>query len=163
MPHRAVLAGSFDPITLGHLDVLARGLHLFDEVVIACGNNPKKRYFFTLEQRLQILRECTASMPNVRVDSFDGLLVDYCRREGVGFILRGLRAVTDFEFEFQIGLANKDMAPTVETVFLLSAPQHVFVSSSLVKEIWGGGGDGSRYVPPAALAWRQRVSGGERG
>lgn len=148
---RAVLAGSFDPITLGHLDVLARGCELFDEVVLACGNNPKKRYLLSLEERLSVLEQVTADMPGVRVDSFGGLLVDYCKQVGATIILRGLRAVTDFEFEFQIGLANRDMAPDIETVFLLAAPRHVFVSSSLVKEIHQNGGDVTRYVPPAAL------------
>ena len=149
---RAVLAGSFDPITLGHLDVLARGCELFDEVVLACGNNPKKRYLLSLDERLSVLHQVTSELPGVTVDSFDGLLVDYCMRIEASVILRGLRAVTDFEFEFQIGLANRDMAPDIETVFLLAAPRHVFVSRSLGKEIHTNGGDVTRYVPPAALA-----------
>lgn len=149
---RAVLAGSFDPITLGHLDILERGSKLFDEIVIACGNNPAKRYLHSLEERKEIIDRCTAHMSNVRVDSFDGLLVDYCQRIDAGFILRGLRAVSDFDFEFQIGLANKNLAPAVETVFLLTDSNHIFVSSSLVKEIASNGGDVSRYVPEAALA-----------
>ncbi len=148
---RAVLAGSFDPITLGHLDVLERGCELFDEVVLACGNNPNKRYLLSLDKRLDVLAEATSGLERVRVDSFEGLLVDYCQSVGATVILRGLRAVTDFEFEFQIGLANRDMAPGIETVFLLAAPKHVFVSSSLVKEIHQNGGDVRRYVPQPAL------------
>ncbi len=152
MTRRAVLAGSFDPITLGHLDILHRGLTLFDEVVLACGNNPAKRTLFTLEERLEILGLCTVDTERVRVDTFSGLLVDYCRRVDASVILRGLRAVSDFEFEFQIGLANMDMAPAIETVFLLSEPRNIFVSSSLIKEIALNGGDVSRYLPAPALA-----------
>ena len=148
---RAVLAGSFDPITQGHMDVLRRGLALFDEIVVAIGNNPRKRYLLDLESRIQILRACTADMPQVRVDSFDGLLVEYCREVGANAILRGLRAVSDFEFEFQIVLANKNMAPEVETVFLMTASENIFVSSSLIKEIALNGGDVEAYVPQAVL------------
>ena len=151
MSRRAVLAGSFDPITSGHIDVLRRGLGLFDEIVVACGNNPAKRYLLDLETRLGVLREVTAPMAGVRVDAFEGLLVQYCRRIGAGAILRGLRGVSDYEFELRIALANRDMAPEIDTVFLLADPRHVFISSSLIKEIHGGGGDVSRYVPPPAL------------
>ena len=148
---RAVLAGSFDPITQGHMDVLRRGLALFDEIVVAIGNNPRKRYLLDLETRVQILKDCTADMPQVRVDSFNGLLVEYCREVGATAILRGLRAVSDFEFEFQIGLANKNMAPEVETVFLMTASENIFVSSSLIKEIALNGGDVTAYVPVPVL------------
>lgn len=149
---RAVLAGSFDPITNGHLDVLERGARLFDEIIVACGNNPAKRYLLDLDTRLSVLREVSADLPGVRVDAFEGLLVHYCRRVGATSILRGLRGVSDYEFELRIALANRDMAPEIDTVFLLSDPRHVFVSSSLIKEIHGGGGDVSRYVPPGVLA-----------
>jgi len=149
---RAVLAGSFDPITQGHMDILRRGLQLFDEVVVACGNNPAKETLFTLQERLHVLEDCTRDLAGVRVDTFEGLLVDYCRGAGATVILRGLRAVSDFEFEFQIGLANMDMAPGIQTVFLLTEPSHIFVSSSLIKEIAQNGGDVSRYLPGPALA-----------
>ncbi len=159
MTRRAVLAGSFDPITLGHLDILKRGLTLFDEVVVAVGNNPAKRTIFGLAERLEILRDCTAELDGVTVDAFEGLLVDYCQRIGAGVILRGLRAVSDFEFEFQIGLANMDMAPGIETVFLLSEPRYIFVSSSLIKEIATNGGDVSRYLPaPAMSALQEKLA-----
>ena len=151
MTRRAVLAGSFDPITFGHLDILRRGLRLFDEVIVACGHNPKKDAALPLDVRLDILRECTADLEGVRVEQFSGLLVEFCREVEAGVILRGLRAVTDFEFEFQIGLANMDLAPGVETVFLLTEPRNIFVSSSLVKEIAAMGGDVSRYVPACAV------------
>ncbi len=149
---RAVYAGSFDPITLGHLDVIRRGARLFDEVIVAVGDNPRKSRTLDLATRLAVLSEVCAPIPNVRIDKFDGLLVHYCQRVGAGAILRGLRAVTDFEFEFQTGLANMDMAPEIETVFLLTEPRHIFVSSSLIKEIAANGGQAARYLPEAS--WR---------
>lgn len=150
MSRTAVYAGSFDPITMGHLDLVRRARTLFDEVVLAVGHNPAKRHCLPLDVRMRVLEEVTADLPGVRVDVFDGLLVEYCRSIGAVAILRGLRAVTDFEFEFKIGLANMDMAPAVQTVFLLSEPRNIFVSSSLVREIASHGGDVSRYLPPAA-------------
>lgn len=148
----AVYAGSFDPITLGHLDVIRRGAGLFDEVVVAIGHNPRKQRTLDLQTRLDVLAEVCSPIPNVRIDQFEGLLVHYCARIGARAILRGLRAVTDFEFEFQTGLANMDMAPDVETVFLLTEPRHIFVSSSLIKEIAMNGGPAARYLPDAS--WR---------
>ena len=144
---KAVIAGSFDPLTNGHADIIRRASRLFDEVVVACGNNINKRYFFELDQRLELIRACTTDYDNVTVDSFQGLLVHYCQSIGAGVIVRGLRATSDFDFEFQIGLANMDMAPEIETVFLLTDPSHIFISSSLVKEIAKHGGDVSRYLP----------------
>lgn len=152
MGKTAVYAGSFDPITLGHVDIVRRGATLFDRVVIAVGENPAKRYTFDLEERIRIIRSALHGIDNIQVDSFDGLLVDYCRRVNADVILRGLRAVTDFEFEFKIGLANMDMAPEIQTVFLLSEPRMLFVSSSLVREIASHGGDIRRYVPEEAAA-----------
>lgn len=153
----AVYAGSFDPVTFGHLDVIRRGATLFDEVIVAIGHNVRKQRALPLDVRLALLREVTSDLGNVRIDTFEGLLVHYCRRVGAGAILRGLRAVTDFEFELQTGLANMDMAPEIETVFLLTAPKNIFVSSSLVKEIAQSGGDVSRYLPaPALAALRER-------
>lgn len=147
----AVYAGSFDPCTYGHIHVVRRASRLFDRVVLAVGNNPSKRYLLDTEQRMAVLRAETDGLDNVEIDRFEGLLVDYCRRVGATVILRGLRASTDFDFEFQIGLANMDMAPSIETIFLLTDPKHIFISSSLVKEIASNGGDVSRYVPPRAL------------
>jgi len=156
MTRIAVYAGSFDPITNGHLDLVERGLRLFDQVILAVGHNPNKRRFFPLEERLEMLRAATSGLERLEVDVFQGLLVDYCRRRGATAILRGLRSVTDLEFEFQIGLANQDMAPEVDTVFLLTDPKNIFVSSSLVREIATNGGNVARYVPAAALAALQR-------
>jgi len=159
---RAVYAGSFDPLTNGHLDVITRGAELFDEVVVAVGHNVRKAPFLALDVRLGVLAEVLGALPNVRVEPFEGLLVDYCRRVDARVILRGLRAVTDFEFEFQTGLANRDMAPEVHTVFLLTDPRHIFISSSLVREIAQHGGDVSRYLPgPAMRAVRARLADGK--
>ncbi len=151
MTRRAVYAGSFDPITMGHIDIVRRGCTLFDEVIIAVGHNQRKKSLLPLDERLAIIRASTATLSNVVVESFEGLLVEHCRRRSACAILRGLRAVTDFEFEFKIGLANMDMAPEVQTVFLLTEPHRLFVSSSLVREIASLGGDVSRYVPGPAL------------
>ncbi len=158
-----VYAGSFDPMTNGHVDILSRGAGLFDELIVAIGHNPAKRGLLSLDQRLEVLRSVAAGLPNVRVDVFEGLLVDYCRRVGALAILRGLRTVTDFEFEFKIGLANRDMAPEVETVFLFTDPNLLFVSSSLVREIASHGGDVRRYVPQAAHAPLLRALGRAEG
>jgi len=146
----AVYAGSFDPITLGHVDIVRRGATLFEEVIVAVGQNPAKRYTFDLAERVRIIESALADVPNVRVDVFEGLLVDYCKKVDARVILRGLRAVTDFEFEFKIGLANMDMAPTIQTVFLLTEPSMLFVSSSLIREIASHKGDVRKYVPKAA-------------
>lgn len=153
----AVYAGSFDPVTLGHLDIVQRGAAIFDELVIGVGDNPAKRYLIDRDARVALLKTVTGDLPNVRVGSFGGLLVDFCKSIGARVIVRGLRAVTDFEFEFQIGLANRDMAPDIETVFLLPAPRNIFISSSLVKEIFVNGGDVTPYVPAATLAALRRA------
>ncbi len=157
----AVYAGSFDPITLGHLDIIRRASGLFERVVLGVGDNSAKRYMLDKERRVELAREVTLDLPNVGVGSFDGLLVDFCRDIGAGVIIRGLRAVSDFEFEFQIGLANRDMAPGIETVFLLPAPRHIFVSSSLVKEIFVNGGDVTHYAPPATIEALRRALASE--
>ena len=154
----AVYAGSFDPVTLGHLDIVRRGAGIFEQVVVGVGDNPAKRYLLDKDQRVGLLRAVTADLPNVRVSCFHGLLVDFCTSIGAQVILRGLRAVTDFEFEFQVGLANRDMAPAIETVFLLPAPRNIFISSSLVKEIFVNGGDVTPYVPAATLEALRRSS-----
>lgn len=150
MPRRAIYPGSFDPITLGHVDVLRRGSKLFDEVILAVGNNPAKRYRFDLDTRCRLAEEAAAGVSGVRIVPFQGLLVDTCKQLGVDVILRGLRALSDFDLEFRNGLANRDLTG-VETVFLLTEPRNIFVSSSLVKEIADNGGDVSRYVPPGVL------------
>lgn len=153
----AIYAGSFDPLTLGHLDVVTRGARLFDRLVLAVGMNPAKRYWFDLDHRLAMAEECTQDLPNVEVVAFQGLLVHAARTHGAQVILRGLRALADFDTEFRYGLANRDLSG-LETLFMLTDPQHVFVSSSLVKEIATHGGDISAYVRPCVLdAVNQRL------
>lgn len=154
---RAIYAGSFDPVTLGHLDVIERGSHLFDELVVAVGNNPAKRTMFTIDERMALMNACV-TQPNVRVVSFSGLLIDACRETDSAVILRGLRALSDFDLEFRNGLANRDLSG-IETLFLLTEPRNIFVSSSLVKEIATHGGDFGRYVPaPVKQAVLGKVS-----
>lgn len=147
MARTCVYAGSFDPITVGHVDVIQRGLEMFDEVVVAVGNNPAKRYWFDISERERMTMKVIADFGDrVRVVSFKGLLVDVCQAEESSVILRGLRLLSDFEAEFKNGLANRDMTG-VETMFLLTDPRYIFVSSSMVKDIAINGGDISKYVP----------------
>lgn len=160
-PRIAVYAGSFDPVTLGHIDILRRGLKLFDRIIVAIGVNSTKSTLFTLEERRDILLAATASMENVEVDTFRGLLVDYAERRGASAIIRGLRAVTDFEHEFQVGLANMALNPHLETIFLATGTATIFLSSSLVKDIARNGGDVTRFLPDAsAAALTAKVRGG---
>lgn len=142
-----VYPGSFDPITNGHLDIIERGSALFAELIVAVLHNPAKSGLFPLEQRLDMIRRACAHLPNVRVDCFDGLLVDYMRKTDAGIVLRGLRAVTDFESEFQMAQLNRQMAPDVETLFLMTSPAHAYLSSSAVREIGMFGGDVAPFVP----------------
>lgn len=144
----AVYAGSFDPLTFGHLDLIERASKLFDHVIIAIGRHPTKKPLFTYQERLDLLHEVTRPFTNVRVDSFEGLLIHYCQRLGARAIVRGLRAATDFEYELQIAHANADMAPRIDTVFLPTRANYGFVSASLVREIASHGGDVSHYAPP---------------
>ncbi len=144
----AVYAGSFDPATLGHLDLIERASVLFENVIVAVGVHPTKHPLFSPEERVELLKSITKHLPNVTVDSFDGLLIQYCVSKGAGVIVRGLRVTTDFEYELQIAHANADLGPQVDTVFLPTRTRHGFVSASLVREIASHGGDVSRYAPP---------------
>jgi pantetheine-phosphate adenylyltransferase len=144
---RALYPGSFDPLTLGHLDLIERGAVLFDSLVVAVLQNPSKTAAFPLEQRLEQIRRSTAHLAAVEVRSFEGLTVDVARECGAGVILRGLRAMSDFEFELQLAHTNKSLAPHLETLFLATAVHHSFLSSSVVKEVARFGGDVSRMVP----------------
>ncbi|MCT0226371.1 pantetheine-phosphate adenylyltransferase [Synechococcus sp. CS-1328] len=148
---RALYPGSFDPLTLGHLDLIERSAGLFDGVMVAVLQNPGKRPAFSLEQRLEQIRAATAHLAGVEVGSFDGLTVDFARQCGTAVILRGLRALSDFEFELQIAHTNKSLAPAVETLFLATAVHHSFLSSSVVKEVARFGGD-VRHMVPAGVA-----------
>ncbi len=144
---RAVYPGSFDPVTNGHLDIITRGAALVDELVVAVVTNPAKKPLFTLDERKEILTKTVSGLPNVRVDAFSGLLVDFVRQRQATIILKGLRAVSDFEFEFQMALLNRNLAPEVDTIFLMTADQHAFLSSSSIKEIASLGGTVARMVP----------------
>jgi len=143
---RAVCPGSFDPVTNGHVDVINRAATLYDELVVAVLVNPGKAGFFPVEERMELLRESVAHLPNVRVDSFQGLLVDYCGANDIPVIVKGLRAVSDFEYELQMAQMNRELA-SIETLFVPTAPQVGHLSSSLVKQIATFGGDVSRLVP----------------
>jgi pantetheine-phosphate adenylyltransferase len=151
-PSIAVYAGTFDPITNGHVDILERSLALFDEVIVAIASNPRKQPLFTLEERIGFIRHATADNPRVRCDAFEGLLVEYCARQRARFIVRGLRALADFEYEFQFAHMNRRLAPGVDTVFFMTDESHHYVSSSLIKEVASLGGDIDGLVPAAVAA-----------
>ncbi len=142
-----VYPGSFDPVTFGHADVIARAARTFEQVVVSVGRNGGKTPLFSPDERVEMLREVCAPWPNVRVDSFDGMLVHYARARGATVIIKGLRAVSDFEYEFQMALANRQQAPDIETLFLMTSHEHLYLSSSLVKEIARLGGNVSQIVP----------------
>jgi pantetheine-phosphate adenylyltransferase len=148
----AIYPGTFDPITNGHVDILRRSLAFFDRVVVALAENVRKAPLFTIDERRAMIIEALGRDPRVEVDAFSGLLVDYCKRRGAGAVIRGLRALADFEYEFQFAHMNRHLAPEVETMFLMTSEESFYVSSSLVKEVALMGGDVSRMVPPAAVA-----------
>jgi pantetheine-phosphate adenylyltransferase len=152
----AVYPGSFDPITNGHVDILRRGLNLFDRVIVALAENVRKQPLFSIAERAEMVRQCVGSDPRVEVDSFDGLLVDYAQRRGAKVVIRGLRAIADFEYEFQFAHMNRHLAPEVETLFLMTSDDSFYVSSSLVKEVAAMGGDIARIVPPAVVTALQK-------
>ncbi len=155
--HVAIYAGSFDPPTNGHLDVVRRAADLFPRVIVAIGMHPSRHALFTLDERLELMQAVCADVPNVRVEAFEGLLVDYARSVGGRVIVRGLRVGADFEYELQIAHANADLAEELDTIFLPTRTRYGFISASLVREIASHGGDVSRYAPPAvcqALARR---------
>ncbi len=157
MPRIAVCPGSFDPVTNGHLDIVGRVSRLYDEVVVAVMVNQTKRGMFTLDERMAMLEKCTSAYGNVVVDSFPGLLVDFCRDRGVTTVVKGLRAVSDFDYELQMAQMNHSLAG-VETLFMATNPLYSFLSSSLVKEVAKYGGDVSKLVPEHVLtALQERV------
>ena len=143
----AVCPGSFDPITVGHVDIIKRAAKMFDRVIVAVLVNPKKTYSFTPEERVELIRAATAELTNIEVDYSDGLLAEYAREKGASVIIKGLRAMSDFEYEFQMALANKKLNPEVETVFLTTAAENMYLSSSMVKQIASMGGDVGDFVP----------------
>jgi pantetheine-phosphate adenylyltransferase len=144
----AVYPGSFDPVTNGHVDLIERASHLFPEVVVALGVHPTREPVWSAEERLAMLREVSAPYTNVRVTSFEGLLIEFCRKIGARVIVRGLRAATDFEYELQIAHANANVCPEIDTIFLPTRTNYGFISASLVREIAVHGGDVSHFAPP---------------
>jgi pantetheine-phosphate adenylyltransferase len=147
MPTLAVYPGSFDPLTNGHVDIILRGAKLFDRIVVAILVNAEKSPLFTIAERVDIARDVFKDQPSVEVDTFGGLLVDYVQRRGAQTIVRGLRAVSDFEFEFQMALMNKRLNPAIDTVFMMPAEQYTYISSRLIKEVFALGGRVHGLVP----------------
>src|SRR3954465_6812379 len=152
----AIFPGSFDPLTNGHVDIVLRSAHLFERVLIAVLVNPDKRPLFSADERVVIIREVFREYPNVEVDSFGGLLVEYARSRRASAIIRGTRAVSDFEFEFQMALMNRHLEPTLETVFMVPAEQYTYLSSRLIKEVFSLGGDVTGLVPAVVEQWMTR-------
>lgn len=148
---RAIFPGSFDPITNGHLDVIQRGVKIVDELVVAVGDNPQKEYLFTGEERTDMIRDLLRDMTEVKVERFSGLMVDFARRQGCQVILRGLRNLTDVQYEFQLALTNRAVGG-LETVFIMTSEQYGFTTSTLIREVGRYGGDISRLIPPDIYA-----------
>jgi len=148
MANLAIYPGTFDPITKGHLDLIERGLRIFDHIIMAVAEGSYKKTLFTVEERLEMMRDALADKPNVTVDSFQGLLVNYVKSKNAAVVLRGLRAVTDFEYEFQMAMMNRRLEPEIETVFLMTGLRWVFLSSSILKEAAMHGGNIEDMVTP---------------
>ena len=147
----AIVPGSFDPVTNGHLDIIKRTSGLFDTVYVSILSNSSKSPLFTVEERINLIERVTKEMPNVKVESFTGLLVDYARAKNAKFIVKGLRAVSDYEYEVQMSLTNKQLAPEIETFFITTNSKYAYLSSSIVKEIAKYGGDITEMVPPEII------------
>ena len=159
----AIYPGSFDPITNGHVDIIERGLKVFDRLIIAVLENPKKRPLFTTKERVRMIQDIFASKKEVEVRAFDGLLVDFARAQGTRVVIRGLRAVSDFEYEFQMALMNRSLAPDIETFFMMPSVAYSFLSSNVVREVAGLGGSVEGLVPgPVARKLRAKVNGSKK-
>jgi len=161
MPVKALYPGTFDPPTNGHVDLIQRGAKIFDSLTVAILVNPVKNPLFTVEERVEMLEEVTSTIGNVTVATFDGMMVDFARQQGATAVLRGIRAISDYEHEFQMALMNRRLAPEIETVFLQPAGRYSFVSSRMVKEVFSFGGDVTGLVPPNVLKrLRARINNG---
>ncbi len=143
----AVYPGSFDPVTKGHIDILKNGAEIFDKVIIAVANNSEKNSFLTVRERVELIKESVKDLENIEVDSFDGLTIEYAKKRGAKVILRGLRAVSDFEYEMQLSQANSALSSDIKTIFLITKPKYNFISSRTIKEIFLNNGDISKFVP----------------
>ena len=158
MSVNALYPGTFDPPTNGHVDLITRGAKIFDHLTVAILVNPVKNPLFTVEERAEMLKEATSTISNVSIATFDGLMVEFARQQGVTAVLRGIRAITDYEYEFQIALMHRRLAPEIETVFLQPAGRYSFVSSRMLKEVFSLGGDVTGLVPPNVLKrLRERI------
>jgi pantetheine-phosphate adenylyltransferase len=161
MTVKALYPGTFDPPTNGHVDLITRGSKLFDHLTVAVLVNPVKNPLFTVEERVEMLKEATSGIGNVSIATFNGLMVEFARQLGVSAVLRGIRAISDYEYEFQMALMNRRLAPEIETVFLQPAGRYSFVSSRMLKEVFSLGGDVTGLVPPNVLKrLRARINGG---
>jgi pantetheine-phosphate adenylyltransferase len=161
MPVKALYPGTFDPPTNGHVDLIQRGAKIFDQLTVAILVNPVKNPLFTVEERVEMLQEVTGSIGNVSIATFNGLMVEFARKQGASTVLRGIRAISDYEYEFQMALMNRRLAPEIETVFLQPAGRYSFVSSRMVKEVFSFGGDVTGLVPPNVLKrLRSRINNG---
>ncbi len=155
----AIYPGTFDPITLGHVDVIHRANRLFDRLIVAIGINTEKRTLFSTEERVELVRECTADLTGIRVESFEGLIVDFARERGASTLIRGIRQGGDLEYEMRMFFANSRMHPDLDTIFFAPSEEHALVSSSIVREIHRWGGDVSSFVPePVQVALRRRAN-----
>ena len=154
--HIAIYPGSFDPFTNGHMDIVHRGLEIFDTIIVAVASNSEKNSLFSVAERAEMISRLVEENPRVQVDTFSGLLVDYVRKKQARVILRGLRAVTDFEFEFQLAQMNHTVCEQVETLFMMTSPECAYLSSSIVKEVGKLGGDISKFVPPLVMEELQK-------
>lgn len=157
MKNIAIFPGSFDPITKGHESVVLRVLDIFDEIIIAIGENSQKKTMFSIEQRKKWLEETFAKYPKIKVDSFNGLTVDYCREMNAKYIIRGLRNSVDYQYERNIALINNDLNPDIETIFLLTKPEHSSCNSSFVREILTFGGDVTKFIPEAIKVTEEHI------
>lgn len=156
MSQIAIYAGSFDPPTVGHLDIVERAAKLFDPLVVAIGVNRSKTSFLGVEERLEALRDCLGYLPGVEVAAFEGMLVDFARKRDCKVVVRGLRAISDFEYEFRGAMANRRLAPEIDTVFLMTREDHSFLASSVVKEVAEAGGDFRGFVPAGVVPYIER-------
>lgn len=152
----ALCPGSFDPVTYGHLDIITRASGMVEKLIVVVASNSAKRYSFSPEERVEMIRKCTSRLQNVEIVHFEGLLADYAAKVGATAIIKGLRAMSDFEYEFQMALTNKELNPNVETLFLTTSAQNMYLSSSMVKQIASMGGDISRFVPE--VIWQDIIN-----
>lgn len=152
----ALCPGSFDPVTYGHLDIITRASGMVEKLIVVVASNSAKKYSFSPEERVEMIRKCTSNLQNVEIVHFEGLLADYAAKVGATAIIKGLRAMSDFEYEFQMALTNKELNPNVETLFLTTSAQNMYLSSSMVKQIASMGGDISRFVPE--VIWQDIIN-----